>query len=152
MVNNPYGNNYPDIILLNNNGNPTVTSVNTDESISFALNKEGSYDLEEYRKFLDSGINLFRHSPTYKHYKAYLYSLGMNCCQFHPRIQSTEDDEIDLLEMHHCMINIYDIAILITEHTLNTNGYITEFDLAELLKFEHINNRIPIVFLCKTCH
>ena len=41
MVNNPYGNNYPDIILLNNNGNPTVTSVNTDESISFALNKEG---------------------------------------------------------------------------------------------------------------
>ena len=96
MVNNPYGNNYPDIILLNNNGNPTVTSVNTDESISFALNKEGSYDLEEYRKFLDSGINLFRHSPTYKHYKAYLYSLGMNCCQFHPRIQSTEDDEIDL--------------------------------------------------------
>ncbi len=152
MVNNPYGNNYPDIILLNNNGNPTVTSVNTDESIAFALNKEGSYDLEEYRKFLDSGINLFRHSPTYKHYKAYLYSLGMNCCQFHPRIQSTEDDEIDLLEMHHCMINIYDIAILITEHTLNTNGYITEFDLAELLKFEHINNRIPIVFLCKTCH
>ena len=38
MVNNPYGNNYPDIILLNNNGNPTVTSVNTDESIAFALN------------------------------------------------------------------------------------------------------------------
>ena len=50
------------------------------------------------------------------------------------------------------MLNIYDIATIITEHILNTVGFITEFDLAELLKYEHIHNRIPIVMLCKTCH
>ena len=144
--------NYPDIILTTKNGNPTLHSPNTDYSIEFAMTREGSYDLDEYKAFLDSAIRNFRHSKTYKHYKGYLYSLGLNCCQLHPYIKAGEDDEIDLLEMHHCMLNIYDIAILITEHTLNTCGMITEFDLTELLKFEHINNRIPIVFLCKTCH
>ena len=142
--------NYPDIILDNHTGNPTILSPNTDFNIQFALTRETAYDLDEYKEFLDSAIRLFRHSRTYRHYKAYLHSLGMICCQFHPYIQVTDDD--DILEMHHCMLNIYDIAILITEHTLNTVGAITEFDLAELLKFEHINNRIPIVMLCKTCH
>lgn len=142
--------NYPDIISDNKTGNPTILSPNTDFYIQFALTREEAYDLDEYKEFLDSAIRLFRHSRTYKHYKAYLHSLGMICCQFHPYIQAT--DEEDILEMHHCMLNIYDIAILITEHTLNTVGSITEFDLAELLKFEHANNRIPIVMLCKTCH
>lgn len=144
--------NYPDIFLNNNNGNPELVSPNSTFSIQFAMTREGSYDLEEYKAFLDSAIRLFRHSKTYKHYKGYLYGIGMNCCQLHPYIQSNDEDEIDLLEMHHCMLNIYDIAILITEHTLNTCGAITEFDLAEMLKFEHANNRVPIVFLCKTCH
>ena len=142
--------NYPDIILDNRTGNPTILSPNTDFKIQFALTREETYDLDEYKEFLDSAIRLFRHSRTYKHYKAYLHSLGMICCQFHPYIQANEEE--DILEMHHCMLNIYDIAILITEHTLNTAGSITEFDLAELLKFEHANNRIPIVMLCKTCH
>ena len=50
------------------------------------------------------------------------------------------------------MLNIYDIAILICEHYLNTIGQITEFVLSEALRYEHIHNRIPIVMLCKSCH
>lgn len=144
--------NYPDIFLYNMNGNPTLISPNSDFSIQFALTKEYTYDLDEYKAFLDSAIRLFRHSKTYRHYKSYLHSLGMVCCQFHPYIQISEEEETNILEMHHCMLNIYDIAIIITEHILNTVGFITEFDLAELLKYEHIHNRIPIVMLCKTCH
>ena len=144
--------NYPDIILKNDTGNPEILSPNADYAIQFALTREGTYDLEEYKAFLDSAIRLFRHSRTYLHYKAYLYSIGMNCCQLHPYIQDTEDDKDTILEMHHCMLNIYDIAIMITEHVLNTVGAITEYDLAEILKCEHAQNRIPIVMLCKTCH
>ena len=56
------------------------------------------------------------------------------------------------LEMHHCMLNIFDIAIMICEHYLNTVGAISEFELIKRLKQEHANNRIPLVMLCKTCH
>lgn len=145
--------NYPDIFLTNLDTNPTILSPNADYSIQFALTKEESYDLEEFKSFLDSGIRAFRHSRTYTHYKGYLMGLGLNCCQFHPYIQNdSEDNKMADLEMHHCMLNIYDIAILITNHFLNTIGTITEFDLSEILKYEHLHNRIPIVFLCKTCH
>ena len=65
--------NYPDIILKNDTGNPEILSPNADYAIQFALTREGTYDLEEYKAFLDSAIRLFRHSRTYSHYKAYLY-------------------------------------------------------------------------------
>lgn len=144
---------YPDIFITDAEHNPTIISPNADYSIQFALTKEASYDLEEYKAFLDAAIREFRHSRTYSHYKAYLIGLGMNCCQFHPYIQNdSEDKKMATIEMHHCMINIYDIAILICEHYLNTIGQITEFDLSEALRYEHIHNRIPIVMLCKSCH
>ena len=76
----------PDIFVENRNCNPTLSSPNSDYMIQFALTKEGAYDLEEYKKFLDSAIREFRHSRTYSHYKAYLYSIGLNRCQFHPYI------------------------------------------------------------------
>lgn len=140
--------NYPDILLSNQDNNPVLHSPNSDYSISFAMTKDGSYDLEEYKLFIDSTIREFRHSRTYTHYKAYLYQLGLNRCQFHPYI----DSEMASLEMHHCMLNIYQIAVMISEHILNTYGALTEFDLAEILRYEHVNNRIPVVMLCKTCH
>lgn len=144
--------NYPDIFLSLDKNNPILSSPNSDYTIEYALTRDKAYDLEEYKAFLDSAIRRFRHSRTYTHYKAYLLSLGLNTCIYHPYIQSSEDAEIASLEMHHCMLNIYDIVIIITEHILNTYGQITEFDLSELLKLEHINNRIPIVMLCKNCH
>lgn len=146
--------NYPDIFVSLKDNNPTLSSPNSEYSISYAMTRDGSYDLEEYKNFLDSTIRRFRHSRTYTHYKAYLLSLGLNTCVYHPYIQSSDEDgnEIASLEMHHCMLNIYDIAIIITEHILNTYGQITEFDLSELLKLEHISNRVPVVMLCKTCH
>ena len=147
-----YSANYPDILIGNLDINPSIYSPNADYCIQFALTKEQKYDYEEYEAVLKSAISGFRKSNTYRHYKSYLYSLGLDCCQFHPYIQATDDHDIATLEMHHCMLNIYDIAIMITEHVLNTVGAITEYDLAEILKCEHAQNRIPIVMLCKTCH
>ena len=56
------------------------------------------------------------------------------------------------IEMHHNMLTIFDIAVIITEHMLNTYGYITTFDLVNLLKKEHKNNRIQLVMLSLTSH
>lgn len=147
-----YSANYPDILISNLDINPEISSPNADYSITFAFTKEQQYDYEEYEAVLKAAIKNFRNSNTYKHYKSYLYDIGINCCQFHPYISNNEEVEMASLEMHHCMINIYDIAILIMEDTINRYGSITEFDLADLLKIEHTRNRIPIVMLCKTCH
>lgn len=144
---------FPDIFTANEHQNPTILSPNADYSISFGFDKERSYDLEEYKSFIDHAIREFRHSRTYSHYKAYLLGLGLNCCQFHPYIQNhDEDSQMASLEMHHCMLTIFDIACIIAEHYLNLGQVLTEFDLSEILRIEHTENRIPIVMLCKTCH
>lgn len=147
-----YSANYPDILISNIDINPEISSPNADYSISLAFTSQQRYDYEEYENILKSAIRNFRNSVTYKHYKSYLYDLGINCCQFHPYISNNEDFEMANLEMHHCMLNIFDIANIIMEDSINRYGTITEFDLADLLKIEHTNNRIPIVMLCKNCH
>ena len=44
------------------------------------------------------------------------------------------------------------LDLMITEHVLNTVGYICTFDLIYLLKQEHAANRIPIVMISETVH
>ena len=41
---------------------------------------------------------------------------------------------------------------MITEHLLNTVGYVTTFDVVQLLKEEHKANNIALVMLSKTPH
>lgn len=147
-----YSANYPDILISNIDINPEISSPNADYSISLAFTQQQRYDYEEYENILKSAIRNFRNSVTYRHYKSYLYDLGINCCQFHPYISNNEEFEMASLEMHHCMLNIFDIANIIMEDAINRYGVITEFDLADLLKIEHTANRIPITMLCKNCH
>lgn len=143
----------PDIFIDNNVNNPSISSPNALYSISFGMNKEQSYDFEEYKNLIDHAVSEFRHSRTYSHYKAYLMSNGLNMCQLHPHIQnSSEEKQMATLEMHHCMLNIHEIATMMSEHYLNSGAIITEFDISEMLRVEHTENRIPIVMLCKTCH
>lgn len=128
--------------------NYVIPAPMTDDKISFIFTKEHALNMDEYKKFLDNSISRFRRSRTYKNYKAYLMNLGMNRCQL---LGNITDDMADI-EMHHNFLNIFDIAILISQHILNTVGGLTTFDLVELLKQEHRLNNIPIVMLSKTMH
>ena len=56
------------------------------------------------------------------------------------------------LEMHHNFLTIFDIALLITEHVINTVGKISTFDLMYLLEIEHREHRVPLVMLSETAH
>ena len=141
-------NEFPDICLTNETLNPTLISPNQEFSISFYQTKETLQDPEIYRNFLKNAIGTFRRSATYTHYKAYLCNLGLDRCQMMGNINS----EMATIEMHHNMLTIYDIAIIISEHILNTYGKISTFDLVELLGQEHKNNRIQIVMLSLTAH
>lgn len=128
--------------------NPSIRSENSPYPLQFYATEESFVDIEFYKRFLENAISRFRTSRTYKNYKGYLMSLGMNKCQ----ILGNIDENMADLEMHHNFLTIFDIALMITEHTIKTKGYISTFDLVMLLKQEHKENRIPLVMLTKTVH
>ena len=128
--------------------NPSVHSPNCSWDLQFYATEDSFVDIEFYKRFLDNAIHRFRTSRTYKNYKGYLMELGMNRCQ----ILGNIDENMADIEMHHNFLTIFDVALMITEHTIKTKGHITTFDLVNLLKEEHKNNRIPLVMLTRTVH
>ena len=136
------------IVEYDTNFNPSIQSQNCSFPLQFYATEETFVDIEYYKRFLDNAISRFRSSRTYKNYKSYLMGLGMDKCQ----ILGNIDESMADLEMHHNFLTIFDIALMITEHTIKTKGFISTFDLVMLLKEEHKNNRIPLVMLTKTVH
>lgn len=140
---------FPEIELkFAETNNPAMSSPNSPFEIQFYQTKETLTDIETYRDFVENAISRFRHSKNYKHYKGYLHGIGLDRCQVHRHITP----EMATIEMHHNMLTVYDIAVILTEYTINTTGYITTFDLVNLLKREHNNNRVSLVMLSLTPH
>lgn len=135
-----------------NRTSPRIVSPNSPFEIEFAQNRDTLLDVETYKKFLDNAISNFRHSATYKNYKAFLMQLGLNRCQFHGNIISSEEHKMATIEMHHNMLTIFDIAYIMCEHVLNTTGSITTMDLICMLKKEHTEHRVQLVMLSLTPH
>lgn len=129
--------------------NPTLCSPYSPYQLPFYQTKETLMNPEVYRAFLKNGISRFRKSTTYKNYKGFLMELGLDRCQVHGNIIA---EEMATVEMHHNMLNIMDIALIITEHIMNTQGYISTFDLVSLLKKAHIEHKVQLVMLSLTPH
>lgn len=141
-------NDFPDILYLGDDENPYLSSPNAIEDLYFYQTRETILDIENYRNFIKSSITRFRQSQTYRNYKAFLMGLGLDRCQKQGNITS----EMATIEMHHNILTIFEIAVMITEHVINTVGKISSFDLVYLLKQEHKLNNIPIVMLSLTAH
>lgn len=147
VINNQY-NFYPDVIKFDEK-NPVVRSPYATTDLYFYQTKETLMDIDTLRNFIKSAERGFRSSRYYKAYKSYLIEyIGINRCQQFGNI-TTEDADI---ELHHNVLGLFDICLLITLHTVNTIGVISTFDLMELLKLEHFNNRVGVTFLSKTAH
>ena len=142
------GNDFPDIISYLNNGNPTLRSPSSVDEISLVQTKETLADIDSYARFINNAISQFRHSKFYKAYKANLMALGLDHCSYLHNINS----EMAELEMNHVILTIFDIALLIAEHYLNTYGYVSTFHIVGGLREEHKQNRVPIVMMSKTVH
>lgn len=138
----------PGIDVVYNGVNPTLTSPSSPFSIGFYQTRDSLMDTDTYRSFLKNIEKRVRSSITYKHYKGYLMENGFDHCQVHGNINSEMAD----LEMHHALITLFDIALMITEHYLNTVGYVTSFDVSQCIKDEHRQNHIALVMLSKTPH
>ncbi len=140
----------PGIETYQENMNPIVTSPYSTFSISFYQTRESLMDIDTYRAFLKNCESRFRHSITYSNYKGFLIGLGLDRCQVHGFI-NTSMEGVDI-EMHHAILTLFDICLMISEHILNTVGYVTTFDVVQALKEEHKANNIALVMLSKTPH
>ena len=107
-------------------------------------------DISEYEKFIHNAVNRFHSSRAYSNYKAFLFSIGLNRSQLLGNLTADMGDK--LIEMHHNMLTIFDIAFIICEHTLRTKGSITSFELVKLLKKEHRENHVMLVMLDVSTH
>lgn len=145
-----YFNPIPGIETYQENMNPVVNSPYSTFSISFYQTRESLMDIDTYRSFLKNCESRFRHSVTYSNYKGFLIGLGLDRCQVHGFI-NTNMEGVDI-EMHHAILTLFDICLMITEHLLNTVGYVTTFDVVQALKEEHKANNIALVMLSKTPH
>ena len=127
---------------------PAIYFPRCEYPLIFYQTRDTLADMDRYKAFIDNCTHRFRKSRTYKSYKSYLMSMGLDRCQVIGNIQ----DGMANIEMHHNFLTIYDITILISQHILNTVGRCTTFDIVALLMQEHRNNNIPIVMLSETVH
>ena len=135
-------------VLTYDDYNPTLKSPYSPYELPFYMTRDSLYNTDIYRDFLQNAISRFRKSRTYSNYKGFLIGLGLDRCQVHGNI--TKD--MATIEMHHNMLTIFDVALIITEHVINTKGYISTFDLVTLLKQEHKQHTIQLVMLTLTPH
>ncbi len=140
----------PGIETYSENNNPIISSPNSLYSISFYQTRDTLMDVDVYRHFLKNCENRFRRSTTYSNYKGFLIGLGLDHCQVHGFINTNMENIT--IEMHHAILTLFDITLMITEHLLNTIGYVTTFDVVQLLKEEHRQNNVALVMLSKTPH
>lgn len=138
----------PDIDILQSNINPCICSINSPYGIYLSHTKEEFDDVEVYKNFLNCAKSQFRKSRTYKTIKATLIERGLDKSQ----INGNLNNDMCTIEMHHCILTLFDVELLITEHTINTIGYINTFYLVRKLKEEHRDCNIPLVMLDKTTH
>lgn len=141
-------NNLPDITVFNSNSNPVIYSPNSPFILPLNQSADTLQDVEIYKNFLKNSEANFRHSRTYKKIKSELINLGMDRCQLHGNITN----EMATIEMHHTILTLFDVALIITEHTIKTTGQINTFQLIKKLKEEHKACNVPIVMLSKTPH
>ena len=133
--------------------NPTLRSPGGDAELSFYSIKSSLNDPERYKRFLKNIESQFRSCKEYKIYKGCLMNMGFDHCMVMGNIEAGDgkDDKVDI-ELHHNIINLFDVCILICEHILNTIGQVCTFDVLQLLIFEHFDHRVPVCFLSTTMH
>lgn len=138
----------PGITSIQDNINPTVQSPFVPYNISLYHTRYSFLDTDEYINFIKNSVSRFRRSRFYKNYKSYLMSLGMYRSQLSANISS----DMATIEMHHNILTIFDIAVILTEHELNKVGMISSFDLVNLMKKVHRENKVQVVMLTLTEH
>lgn len=141
-------NSIPGVVTTQDNINPVLQSPFVPYNISLYHNRYDFLDTDEYINFIKNAIMRFRASRFYKNYKSYLMSLGLYRSQLSANISS----DMASIEMHHNILTIFDIAVVLTEHQLNKTGLISSFDLVNLMKKVHRENKVQVVMLTLTEH
>lgn len=137
-----------DIYRFNEPNNYNLINVPNNILFKFYQDKDSITDFDQFEKFIKHSVSQFRKSDEYKAYKSILMNNGLNKCQIYGNI----DNEMASIEMHHNILTIYDDAMIIALHVINTYGMINSFMLIQLLIQAHYDNIIPVTMLSETAH
>ena len=110
-------NDFPDVSTYFDNGNPTLRAKDSSFEQPMLQTKESLMDIDFYGNFIRNAISQFRHLRVYKGYKNFLMNLGLDHCQYLHNV----DSNMATIEMNHCILTIFDVALLICEHYIMKN-------------------------------
>ena len=128
--------------------NQIISSPDQPTSIFLAQTRETLIDTEIYSRFIYSCENNFRRSRFYKAYKCNV----MNCIGNRDAMMASINSDMADIELHHHFPELKHAAIMICEHTLNTKGCVTTFEIVKELEEAHRNNMMAVILLSATQH
>lgn len=113
------------------------------------INKSDFDDPEFMNSFIKNVEKQFRSTDFYTAYKAYLINeIGMDFDQIQTNIKA----ENATLEMHHSIINLYEITLMIIKSFLIEDKNFTSFTIVKELIDAHLDNIVPITMITVSNH
>jgi hypothetical protein len=128
--------------------NPVICNPGQPNAIWLAQTRDTLLDTDIYLKFVYKCTSTFYSLPFYKDYKSSLMRMGLNRDAHQAGINADMAD----IELHHHFPTLKQATIMLTEHSLNTKGCVTTFEVIDQLVQAHRNNWLSVIMLSKTQH
>ena len=139
----------PFISYKTENKSPVVDSPNAFYQLSMYKSEDYFMQNDSMVKFTKGVEKKVRENDRYKKYIAYLKSnVKLNRCQ----VLRDITDEDATIEMHHGIINLFNICDIVTQYFLLHNWPVSTFRIADAVLDEHYKNRIPVIMVSVTVH
>lgn len=131
-----------------------LTVVNHKElfEISMYNDRTTLRDIEEFASFVNACKYAVRRLGEYKAFKAQLAEMGLTRCQILGRVESNNDDDVEI-EMHHGpLLTLFDYCAIVIDALLFRGEPVSSFRVARYVMDEHWKGHIQVVMLSKTVH
>lgn len=139
----------PFIEYKKDNKKPIVDSPNAFYQLQMYKNEEYFYHNDSMVKFTKGVERAVRTNDRYKKYISYIKTeVKLNHCQVLKNIT----DEDASIEMHHGIIDLFDICDIVTQYFLLHGWKVSTFRIATAVLEEHRQNRIPVIMVSTTVH
>ena len=139
----------PFIEYKKDNKNPVVDSPNNFYQLQMYKDEKFFFSNDSMVRFTKGIEKLVRNNDRYKKYIYYIKTqVKMNQCQ----VLKNVTDEDATLEMHHGIINLFDICDIITQYFLLHGWKVSTYRIANAVLDEHEMNRIPVIMVSVTVH
>ena len=110
------------------------------------------YDQKDYGKFIQDIERAVRVSYEYSALINYLRtSEGMNCCSILQNVSNLDSTKVKI-EIHHAVLNLFDIVSTVVKKRLHNKESIDIFDCCKEVMWLHYIGQVALIPLSETVH